>query len=76
MTISIYTKVFKQLKAKPVKLARFLKHSKPKERSCGIGRKRCERCGRAGGHVQKYGMRLCRHCFRETATQLGFKKYS
>ncbi|MBU3942165.1 MAG: 30S ribosomal protein S14 [Nanoarchaeota archaeon] len=76
MTVSNYKKVFKQLKAKPVKLKRFLKHSSPKERTCGIGKKRCERCGRAGGHISKYGLNLCRQCFREISTKIGFKKYS
>ena len=76
MTVSNYKKVFKQLKAKPVKLKRFLKHSSPKERTCGIGNKRCERCGRAGGHIAKYGLNLCRQCFREISTKIGFKKYS
>ena len=76
MTVSNYKKVFKQLKAKPVKLKRFLKHSSPKERACGISKKRCERCGRAGGHIGKYGLNLCRQCFREISTKIGFKKYS
>lgn len=75
MTVTNYKKVFRQLNAKPVKLKKFLKHSSPKERSCGISRKRCERCGRAGAHIEKYGLNLCRQCFRETATSLGFKKY-
>ena len=26
--------------------------------------------------VRRYGLRLCRHCFRESARDLGFKKYS
>jgi len=76
MTVSNYKKVFKQLQAKPVKLKRFLKHSAPKERACGINNKRCERCGRAGGHIAKYGLNLCRQCFREISTKIGFKKYS
>jgi len=76
MTVSNYKKVFKQLQAKPVKLKRFLKHSSPKERNCGISKKRCERCGRAGGHIGKYGLNFCRQCFREISTKIGFKKYS
>ena len=36
----------------------------------------CERCGRQRGLVRRYGMRLCRHCFREAAPEMGFKKYS
>jgi len=76
MTVSNYKKVFKQLKSKPVKLKSFLKHSSPKERTCGTSNKRCERCGRAGGHISKYGLNLCRQCFRDISTKIGFKKYS
>lgn len=76
MTTSDYRKVFRQLDAKPVKKAKFLKFNRPKKRSCGLALRKCSQCGRVGGHVRKYGLSLCRHCFRETATQLGFKKYS
>jgi len=76
MTTSDYKKVFKQLKAKPVILKKFLKHNSPKERSCGIGLKKCSRCGRNGGHIAKYGLNVCRQCFREIAKKIGFKKYS
>lgn len=76
MTVSNYKKVFKQLKSKPVKMKRFLKHSSPKERSCGTSKKRCERCGRTGAQIGKYGLNLCRQCFREISTKIGFKKYS
>jgi small subunit ribosomal protein S14 len=42
-----------------------------------FGKKRgCERCGRKAGIVRRYGMHLCRQCFREIAPELGFKKYS
>jgi len=76
MTTSDYKKVFKQLKAKPVKKAKFIKHNKPKKRSCGIALRKCKQCGRMRGHIKKYGLHLCRQCFREMATELGFKKYS
>ncbi len=68
--------MFKQLKAKPVMMKKFLKHNVPKERTVGLANKRCKRCGRIGGHVSKYGLDLCRHCLREIAPELGFKKYS
>ena len=43
----------------------------------GSGRKSgCQRCGRKRGIVRRYGMHLCRQCFREIAPELGFKKYS
>ncbi|MBD3310615.1 30S ribosomal protein S14 [Candidatus Woesearchaeota archaeon] len=75
MSYSNYEKVFKQLKAKPAKLNKYIKHNKPKERKCGIALRRCQRCGRIRGHIRKYGLDLCRQCFREIATELGFKKY-
>ena len=76
MTYSDYKKVFKQLRAKPVKLKKFMKHNAPKERKFGRSARRCRRCGRMRGHIKKYGLDLCRQCFREIATKLGFKKYS
>ena len=33
------------------------------------------RCGRKRGMVRRYGLRLCRQCFRDSAPELGFKKY-
>jgi small subunit ribosomal protein S14 len=76
MTYSNYKKEFKQLKAKPIKLKKFLKHNVPKERVCGRSLKRCRRCGRIRGNISSYGLNICRQCFRETATDLGFKKYN
>jgi len=76
MTYSSYDKAFKQLKNKPAKLKKFLKHNAPKKRSCGINRYRCIRCGRTRAHISKYGLHLCRQCFREIAAKIGFKKYS
>lgn len=76
MTTSSHTKVFKQLKAKPPKLKKFFKHNAPKERSCGKRLKKCRRCGRNGAHINKYGLNLCRQCFREIAKKIGFKQYS
>ncbi len=76
MTASDWKKITKQLKKKPAVLKKFLKHNKPKERKFGIAVKKCERCGRFGGHINQYRLHLCRHCFREFAVELGFKKYS
>ena len=36
----------------------------------------CSRCGRKRGLVRRYGLNLCRQCFREIGRDLGFKKYS
>ncbi len=76
MTASDWRKMLKQLEKKPAKLKKYMKHNKPKERSCGFSKNKCTRCLRSGGHIKKYGVHLCRMCFRETATELGFKKYS
>ena len=76
MTTSNYKKAFKQLKNKPAKLAKYKKHNMPKKRTTGAMLKRCKNCGRTGGHISKYGIHLCRQCFREYATEIGFKKYS
>jgi len=76
MTVSDWRKAFKQLKLKPAKMKKYIKHNKPKDRATGMTLKKCSTCGRFKGHISKYGIGLCRHCFREQATQIGFKKYS
>jgi small subunit ribosomal protein S14 len=76
MTSKNYTKMFKQLKSKPVKLDKFKKHNKPMKRVFGRGSKKCKRCGRKGAHISKYRLNLCRQCFRDIATKIGFKRYS
>ena len=76
MTTSDHRKVFKQLNAKPIKKAKFIKFNQPKDRTCGITLKKCQNCGRNRAHIDKYGLNLCRQCFREMALNLGFKKYS
>ncbi|MEK6901174.1 MAG: 30S ribosomal protein S14 [Nanoarchaeota archaeon] len=76
MTTSHYSKMFKQLDAKPVKRAKYVKFNEPTKRSCGIALRKCRNCGRNGGHINKYNLHLCRQCFREMAVGLGFKKYS
>jgi small subunit ribosomal protein S14 len=76
MTTSSYTKVFKQLRKKPAKLAKFKKHNSPKLRTCGNALKKCRRCGSTSGYIQRYGLKLCRRCFRDIALSIGFKKYS
>lgn len=77
MTASDWNKIAsKQLKNKPAILQKFLKFNKPKVRKIGIAAKKCERCGRFGAHIGQYNLNLCRQCFREIATKIGFKKYS
>ncbi len=36
----------------------------------------CRVCGRKRGMVRRFGLRVCRQCFRANARDLGFKKYS
>lgn len=76
MTAGNYKKAFKQLKQRPIKLKKYQKHNAPKKRSTGINTRPCRICGRIGGHIQKYGLHICRQCFRENAKKLGFKKYN
>ncbi|MEM1688871.1 MAG: 30S ribosomal protein S14 [Candidatus Anstonellales archaeon] len=41
----------------------------------GKGERKCKICGTTRGLIRKYGMYICRRCFREHAEKLGFKKY-
>ncbi|UCD03418.1 MAG: 30S ribosomal protein S14 [Candidatus Aenigmatarchaeota archaeon] len=66
----------KQILNKPVKLAKFLKHNRSRDRKFGRNATPCRRCGKTEGVINKYGLRYCRQCFREEAKKLGFKKYS
>ena len=76
MTASDWKKITKQLRRKPAVMQKFLKHCKPIERKIGVASQKCERCGRFGAHLNQYNLHLCRHCFREIAVEIGFKKYS
>jgi small subunit ribosomal protein S14 len=76
MTTSDWKKIMKQLKVKPVIAKKFIKHNKPRDRKQGVSVLKCKRCGRFGGHLNQYNLHLCRHCFREIAEEIGFKKYS
>lgn len=76
MTASDWNKILKQLKNKPAVMQKFLKNCRPKIRTTGIAKYKCERCGRFGAHLSQYNLNLCRQCFREIAEEIGFKKYS
>ncbi|MCD6428304.1 MAG: 30S ribosomal protein S14 [Desulfurococcales archaeon] len=52
------------------------KYRPPVIRKYGRGVQVCVRCGSKDAVIQKYGLYLCRQCFREVARELGFKKYS
>ena len=75
MSASDWRKVMKQIEKKPAKLQRFMKYNRPKQRKYGRSTKSCEVCGRIGAHVGNYGINMCRQCFRQVATKLGFHKY-
>jgi len=47
-----------------------------KVRKFGKGSRPCVRCGSYGPIIRAYGLGYCRHCFREVAPLLGFKKLS
>ncbi len=76
MTTSNHEKMLKQLRVRPVKAKKFIKHNKPLERKFGSASRRCIRCGKFGAHIQKYHLGQCRQCFREIAKTIGFKKNS
>ena len=76
MGTSDWKKVLKQLRNKPAIATKFEKHNQPKKRKFGVASKKCERCGRFGAHISSYNLHLCRHCFREIADKIGFKKYN
>ena len=75
MTASSWIKTFKQVKHKKADKQRQLKHNKPNHPKFGRGSKRCKICLRYGAHIRKYGLNVCRQCFREIASDLGFKKF-
>lgn len=76
MTTSNHTKVLKQIGKKPGKYAKYLKHNVKKDRKEVHSVRKCRLCGRTGGHVSQYDLGICRQCFRDNASSLGFKKYS
>jgi small subunit ribosomal protein S14 len=71
-----FKNAMKQIEHKKVKLAKFLKYCKPKDRKFGRNASPCRKCGKTEGVISKYGLVYCRQCFREEAKRLGFRKYS
>ncbi len=56
------------------------KMTKEKEKRFSYSRKGekeriCRFCGNRHGVIRKYGLLICRKCFREKAEELGFRKY-
>lgn len=76
MTTSDYRHILNVIRNKPWKIKKYNKYNVPKARRCGAAKNKCQLCLRVGGHVGKYGLNLCRHCFRDYSKELGFRKYS
>ena len=55
------------MKEKKLKKLKYIKKGE-KERVCIF-------CGNPNATIRKYGLSICRRCFREKARQLGFKKF-
>ncbi len=49
--------------------------NRDKNKKMGKGSRTCTRCGSHGPIIRSYGLNTCRHCFREVAPMIGFKKY-
>nr|VWP02546.1 Protein kinase domain-containing protein [Ganoderma boninense] len=43
-------------------------------RKYGKGSRQCRLCAHQAGLIRKYGLDLCRQCFREKAAAIGFQK--
>ncbi|MCH8022528.1 MAG: 30S ribosomal protein S14 [Thaumarchaeota archaeon] len=52
-----------------------MKERHGKLRKYGKGSRICTRCGGMGSVIQQYRLMICRHCFREVATKIGFRKF-
>jgi small subunit ribosomal protein S14 len=76
MTARSHDKVLKQIGHKAGKLRKYDKYNVPKARKFGEGSRKCKRCGRTGAHISRYGLHVCRQCFREIATKIGFKQFN
>ncbi len=46
-----------------------------KEKPWKIKPKSCKICGSHKGVVSKYGLNICRRCFKDNALKIGFRKY-
>ncbi|RMZ20892.1 hypothetical protein D0859_15099 [Hortaea werneckii] len=47
-------------------------YSRP--RTYGKGSRSCRVCTHKAGLIRKYGLNICRQCFREKSTDIGFSK--
>ncbi|KAK9763523.1 40S ribosomal protein S29 [Basidiobolus ranarum] len=44
-------------------------------RNYGKGSRECRVCTHRAGLIRKYGLNVCRQCFRQYAGDIGFAKY-
>ncbi|MBY8978623.1 30S ribosomal protein S14, partial [Rhodobacteraceae bacterium NNCM2] len=44
-------------------------------RTYGKGSRECRVCTHKAGLIRKYGLNICRQCFREKAADIGFVKH-
>ncbi|KAF3209124.1 40S ribosomal protein S29 [Orbilia oligospora] len=49
-------------------------YSRP--RTYGKGSRSCRVCAHQAGLIRKYGLNICRQCFRERSKDIGFTKVS
>ncbi|KAI4205653.1 MAG: hypothetical protein LQ348_001158 [Seirophora lacunosa] len=49
-------------------------YSRP--RTYGKGSRSCRVCTHKAGLIRKYGLNICRQCFREKSQDIGFTKHS
>ncbi|KAF3930665.1 hypothetical protein ABW19_dt0207343 [Dactylella cylindrospora] len=47
-------------------------YSRP--RTFGKGSRSCRVCAHQAGLIRKYGLNICRQCFRERSKDIGFSK--
>ncbi|KAF2851439.1 40S ribosomal protein S29, variant 2 [Plenodomus lindquistii] len=48
-------------------------YSRP--RTYGKGARECRVCTHPAGLIRKYGLNICRQCFREKSADIGFVKH-
>ncbi|MBS3062091.1 MAG: 30S ribosomal protein S14 [Candidatus Diapherotrites archaeon] len=51
------------------------RHNQKKVRSPKLKEFHCRICGGGRGMIRKYGINLCRRCFKDYAEKLGFRKF-
>jgi len=51
------------------------RHNTKKIRSPKLKEFHCRICGGQRGMIRKYGINLCRRCFKDYAEKLGFRKF-